>query len=115
MGIRMAYRVRRCAANTGSQIPYLGGFSLNEHQRFLSGFSKNRVFLEQRARWRHQQPPITQSRELDRLEGQLERLLKVLNDILELAEELQQGTIEQVLSSDLELGIEALLRGTNGR
>jgi hypothetical protein len=54
--------------------------------------------------------------ELDRLEGQLERLRKVLSDILALAEELQQGTIERVLAkSDLELGIEALLRMTKRR
>ena len=40
----------------------------------------------------------------------------VLSAILELAEELQQGTIERVLAkSDLELGLEALLRGTNRR
>jgi hypothetical protein len=61
-------------------------------------------------------PTITQRRELDRLEGQLERLRIVLEDILQLAEEIKQGTIERVLAkSDLELGLEALLRMTNGR
>ncbi len=74
------------------------------------------VFAEQLARWRYERPTDAQCRELDRLEGQLERLRVVLNAILELAEELQQGTIERVLAkSDLELGIEALLRMTNGR
>ena len=74
------------------------------------------VFAEQLERWRHEQPTDAQRRELDRLEGQLERLRAVLEDILQLAEELKQGTIERVLAkSDLELGIEALLRGTNGR
>ena len=74
------------------------------------------VFVEQLARWRHEQPTDAQCRELDRLEGQLERLRAVLTDILELAEELKQGTIERVLAkSDLELGIEALLRMTNRR
>ena len=74
------------------------------------------VFAEQLARWRHEQLSSAQCRELDRLEGQLERLRTVLSDILELAEELRQGTIEQVLAkSDLELGLEALLRMTNGR
>ena len=74
------------------------------------------VFAEQLARWRHEQPTDAQRRELDRLEGQLERLRAVLGAILELAEELQQGTLERVLAkSDLELGIEALLRRTNGR
>ena len=74
------------------------------------------VFAEQLARWRNEQPSFAQSRELDRLEEQIERLRVVLSAILALAEELQQGTIERVLAkSDLELGIEALLRGTNGR
>lgn len=74
------------------------------------------VFAEQLARWRHEHPTDAQRRELDRLEGQIELLRVVLTDILELAKELQQGTIERVLAkSDLELGIEALLRGTNQR
>ena len=74
------------------------------------------VFAEQLARWRNEHPSDAQRRELDRLEGQLERLRKVLSDILALAEELQQGTIERVLAkSDLELGIAALLRLTKGR
>ena len=74
------------------------------------------VFAEQLARWRHEQPTDAQRRELDRLEGQIERLRAVLTAILELAEELKQGTIERVLTkSDLELGIEALLRMSKGR
>ena len=74
------------------------------------------VFAEQLARWRNEQPTEAQRRELDRLEGQLEHLRAVLNAILELAEELQQGIIERVLAkSDLELGIEALMRMTKGR
>lgn len=74
------------------------------------------VFAEQLARWRHEQPTSAQRRELDRLEGQLERLRAILSAILELAQELRQGTIERVLAqSDLELGMEALLRMTKGR
>lgn len=74
------------------------------------------VFAEQLARWRRERPTDAQRRELDRLEGQLERLRAVLSDILALAEELKQSTIERVLAkSDLELGIEALLRMTDGR
>ena len=74
------------------------------------------VFEEQLSRWRHEHPSFAQRRELDRLEGQLDGLRRVLTDILELAEELKQGTIERVLAeSDLELGLEALLRMTNGR
>ena len=74
------------------------------------------VFAEQLARWRHERPSSAQRRELDRLEGQLERLRVVLNNILQLTKELKQGTIERVLAkSDLELGLEALLRTTNRR
>lgn len=74
------------------------------------------VFAEQLARWRHEQPTDAQRRELDRLDGQIERLRAVLEDILKLAEELKQGTIERVLAkSDLELGLEALRRGTKRR
>ena len=74
------------------------------------------VFAEQLARWRHERPSDAHRRELDRLEGQLERLRAVLSDILKLADELQQGTIERVLAkSELELGIETLLRMTKGR
>ncbi|MCB1921034.1 MAG: hypothetical protein KDJ28_13795 [Candidatus Competibacteraceae bacterium] len=81
-----------------------------EQQDFLG------VFAEQLERWRNEQPTDAQHRELDRLEGQLDRLRAVLEDILQLAAELKQGTIERVLAkSDLELGIEALMRMTKGR
>lgn len=74
------------------------------------------VFAEQLTRWRHEQPSSAQRGEPDRLEGQIERLRIVLDDIFKLAEELKQGTIKRVLAkSDLELGVEALLCGTNGR
>jgi hypothetical protein len=50
--------------------------------------------------------------EIDRLSVQLERLRKVLTNILALADELKEGTIDKILAkSDLELGIEVLLRG----
>ena len=85
--------------------------TLHTEQRDFLG-----VFAEPLARWRHEQPSSAQRRELDRLEGQLDRLRAILNNILALAEELKQGTIEPVLTkSDLERGIEALLRGTKGR
>ena len=71
------------------------------------------VFAEQLAHWRNERPTDAQRRELDRLEGQLARLRAILEDILQLAAELKQGTIERVLAkSDLELGIEALMRMT---
>ena len=85
--------------------------TLHTEQRDFLG-----VFAEQLARWRNEQPSDAQRRELDRLEGQLERLRAVLTNILELAEELQQGTIERVLAKrDLDLGLEALRRMTKER
>ena len=63
--------------------------TLHAEQRDFLG-----AFAEPLARWRNERPSVAQRRELDRLEGQLERLRKVLNAILELAGELQQGTIE---------------------
>lgn len=74
------------------------------------------VFAVQLVRWRNEQPSSAQRRELDRLEEQLERLRAVLDDILALAKELKQGAIERVLAkSNLELGLEALLRMTKER
>ena len=74
------------------------------------------VFAEQLARWRNEHLSDAQRRELDRLERQLGRLRAVLDAILKLAEELKQGTIEQVLAkSDLDLGLEALLPITDRR
>jgi hypothetical protein len=75
------------------------------------------VYQEQLSRWRRE-PALShaQNAELDRLDGQPERLRTMLSYILELAEELKAGTLDQVLAkSDLELGLEALLRGMNKR
>ncbi|MFZ4859178.1 MAG: hypothetical protein ACOYL3_22600 [Desulfuromonadaceae bacterium] len=50
--------------------------------------------------------------EIDRLFVQLEQLRIVLTNILVLADELKDGTIDKILAkSDLELEIEVLLRG----
>jgi signal transduction histidine kinase len=85
--------------------------TLHTEQRGFLG-----VFAEQLERWRNERLTDAQRRELDRLKGQLDRLRAVLEDILKLAAELKQGTIERVLAkSDLELGIEALMQMTKGR
>jgi hypothetical protein len=50
--------------------------------------------------------------EVERLGGQMVRLHEVIAAILGLADELKEGTIEKELAtSDLELGIETLLKG----
>ncbi len=69
------------------------------------------VYDEQLRRWRRQRLTEEQRREIDRLEGASRELRAVLAQILELADELGRGTIErQLAKSDLELGLEHLLR-----
>jgi hypothetical protein len=53
----------------------------------------------------------TQKREVERLEQQLKKLIGVNTEILTLANQLKEGTIEKVLGkSDLQLGLEALMK-----
>ena len=72
------------------------------------------VYREQLARWYQARPNSVQILELDRLTHQLDLWSEVLGKQLVLAQDLSAGTIEKVLAkSDLELGLEALLRMTN--
>ena len=72
------------------------------------------IYREQLARWYQAKPNATQIIELDRLTHQLDRWAELLGKQLVLAREIGAGTIEKVLAkSDLELGIEALLRMTS--
>lgn len=68
------------------------------------------AFEEQLSIWKNEQfLTLNQKNEIDRLQGQVLELQKVLSDILTLAKELEMGTIEKVMSkSDMELGIEYL-------
>ena len=69
------------------------------------------VYDRQLSRWRRQRLTGVQQREIDRLEGVQRELRLVLTQILELADELGEGTIERQLGkSDLELGAEYLMR-----
>jgi hypothetical protein len=62
-------------------------------------------------RWRGQRLTDAQRREIARLEGVARDLRLVLTQVLELADELGEGTIErQLAKSDLELGLEYVLR-----
>lgn len=70
------------------------------------------MFREQLERWHRTGLTTYEREEIDRLSAQLERLRMALTNILALADELKEGTIDKVLAkSDLELGIEVLLRG----
>src|SRR5256712_1950515 len=73
------------------------------------------VFEEQLHRWQALQLTAKPRAEVTRLQGQLARLRQINSDVLALAEELSKGTIEkQLAKSDVELGLEALLRMANG-
>ncbi len=73
------------------------------------------VFEEQLRRWQAGQLTSHQSAEVTRLRGQMAKLRQINSDVLTLAEELSEGTIEkQLATSDFELGLEMLLRMANG-
>jgi len=70
------------------------------------------LFDEQLRRWERGMLTTAQRQEVERLAGQMLQLHEVITAILRLADELKERTIEKVLAkSDVELGIEALLRG----
>ena len=68
------------------------------------------IYAQQISRWRAEKPSADQTSELDRMEGQNGQLRAVTEDVLALAGELRQGTIERVMHmSGVELGLQALL------
>jgi hypothetical protein len=68
------------------------------------------IYAQQISRWRKEKTSATQARELDRMDKQNQQLRALTADVLALAGELREGTIERVLGmSDLELGLRYLL------
>ena len=68
------------------------------------------IYTQQISRWRGEKPSAAQARELDRMDTQNQQLRALTADVLALASELREGTIERVLGmSDLELGLRHLL------
>ena len=68
------------------------------------------IYTQQISRWRNEHLSAAQASELDRMDKQNQRLRALTADILALASELRNGTIERVLEmSDLELGLQYLL------
>jgi len=66
---------------------------------------------EQLQRWVTEPLGTLRRREVERLQGQMAALRKVVDDILALTDELGRGTIESVLAKDdAELGLEMLRR-----
>ncbi|MGB8343581.1 MAG: hypothetical protein WCD86_01795 [Ktedonobacteraceae bacterium] len=69
------------------------------------------LFDEQLRRWKAGQITARQRKEIERLVEQMAKLRQVITDILHLANELKEGTIEkQLAKSDAQLGLEFLLR-----
>jgi|SRR5579884_532521 len=67
------------------------------------------LFDEQLERWKALPLTVAQRQEVERLSRQMQELHTVIAAILELAKELEQGTIErQLAKSDFELGMEVL-------
>jgi hypothetical protein len=68
------------------------------------------VFEEQLRRWGAAPVSVVQRAEVTRLVGQLARLRPMVEEVLALAKEIRQGTIDRVQEkTDLELGLEALM------
>ena len=68
------------------------------------------IYARQIDRWRNEKPSASQARTLDRMATQTQQLRDVTADVLALAHELRNGTIERILGiSDVELGLRWLL------
>ena len=66
---------------------------------------------EQLRRWASESLGRIHRREVERLQGQIAALHKVVDDILALADELAAGTIEKMMAkSDVEVGLDMLTR-----
>jgi hypothetical protein len=71
------------------------------------------IFEEQLSRWRKLKLTSSQRQDVDRLATRLPVIRELLTALLAFAEQLKGATIDAVLAkSDLELGIECVLRST---
>jgi hypothetical protein len=97
--------------------PYvLDGFTVN---RIIEVFTKAKqdlpLFDEQLHRWESEQVTTTQRQEIIRLQGQMDKIHEVIDNVLRLANELSTGTIEkQMAKSDVQLGREYLIKRVRG-
>lgn len=67
------------------------------------------IFDEQLSRWKKGKLSASQRQEVERLTGQVGKLREVCQQILALAAELSEGTIDRILEkSDIELAIDVL-------
>lgn len=75
------------------------------------------IYAEQIERWRTARPSPKQRRDLDAMAERNEQLADLTDEVLALAKELREGTIDRIMGmSDLELGLMALMgRRPGGR
>ena len=73
------------------------------------------LYDEQLQRWKTSTIMTAQRKEVERLQGQVQKLRTALAAVLTLADELSRGTIDTILAkSDLEVGLDYLMRGGLG-
>jgi predicted RNA-binding Zn ribbon-like protein len=84
--------------------------------RVIAGHAEQRddmwLYDEQLRRWSKEALNVDQQREIARLQTALGEVKSRIADILALAAELREGTIDRIMEkSNLELGLEAMLGG----
>ena len=79
------------------------------HSVFTTQLEYVAFYDEQLSRWKNGRLSSNQRQEVERLTRQMEQLRKVGQQILSLAAELKEGTIDRIMEkSDLQLGMEIL-------
>ena len=80
--------------------------AINNHRKYLEGAW---VYDEQLSRWKKEKLTEKQSREIERLTGQMLKYRKMCEDIIAVSEEIKKGTINRILEmSDEEVAIAVL-------
>ena len=77
--------------------------AIGNHRKYLEGAW---VYDEQLTRWKKENPTGDQSREIERLTGQMVKYRKMCEDIIAVSEEVKKGSINRILEmSDEEVAI----------
>jgi len=80
--------------------------AINNHRKYLKGAW---VYDEQLIRWKKEKLTEKQSREIERLTGQMIKYRKMCEEIIAVSEEIKKGTINRILEmSDEEVAIAVL-------
>jgi hypothetical protein len=80
--------------------------AINNHRKYLK---EAWVYDEQIARWKKEKLTEKQSREIERLTGQMIKYRKMCEEIIAVSEEIKKGTINRILEmSDEEVAIAVL-------